>query len=394
MTSRDLIPTQRALCLTAVLSGAFGVGLTISMATPLVSLTLERMGHSTFVVGVAAAIYAGAILLIGPFIPALIHRLGPVPALALGTALSALALLSIPFTAALGLILALRFAMGIGNALEWVVSETWINALPAEGSRGRVVGLYATVWGAGIAGGPLLLTLIGTEGALPFLIAAGILAAALVPLLLARRLAPRLEKPAARGALRSAFRAAPLAVSAAFLCGVGEGSVFSLFPIYGLASGFDSAAAVLLTSVFSAGAIALQAPIGWMADRMDRGRVLAIVALLSALCIALVAPALELPFAVWPVLFIWGGSVAAFYTLGLILLGERFQDGDLASANTVYILAYTIGMIVGPLVSGGAMRLWHPHGLLLALGAASLLYALAVSRRGTGRAAAPSAAEG
>ena len=88
-------------------------------------------------------------------------------------------------------------------------------------------------------------------------------------------------------------------------------------------------------------------------------------------------------------MFLWGGAVAGYYTVGLVLLTERFDAADLASANTTFIMAYTAGMVVGPALGGGAMDLWRPHGLIpvLALPAIGFLW-LIFSRRSHSRAEA------
>jgi hypothetical protein len=50
-----------------------------------------------------------------------------------------------------------------------------------------VLGIYATVLSLGFAAGPLIFSLIGSEGILPFLIGAGIILLAAVPIIMARK---------------------------------------------------------------------------------------------------------------------------------------------------------------------------------------------------------------
>ena len=50
-----------------------------------------------------------------------------------------------------------------------------------------------------------------------------------------------------------------------------------------------------------------------------------------------------------------GGAVAALYVLGLILLGQRFASGPIALANAVFIMCYTAGLGVGPVLVGATM---------------------------------------
>lgn len=63
------------------------------------------------------------------------------------------------------------------------------------------------------------------------------------------------------------------------------------------------------------------------------------------------------------------------YTVGLTLLGQRFQGSALISANAGFVVLYEIGALGGPPLSGYAMDLWNPHGLVIAMGCVCLGYA-------------------
>ena len=60
--------------------------------------------------------------------------------------------------------LALRFLLGAADTGVFIISETWINQMAPQRSRGRVVGLYATSAAAGFSAGPLILSVTGVEG--------------------------------------------------------------------------------------------------------------------------------------------------------------------------------------------------------------------------------------
>ncbi|MEE8271234.1 MAG: MFS transporter [Alphaproteobacteria bacterium] len=270
MTTTDIALAERRLSLTAVLTSAVAAGISIGMTTPLVALVMAAAGHGSLAIGLNAAAQSVTLLAVGPFVPWVINRVGPVPAIVGGLLLSAAALAAFPMVPVLAVWFLLRIALGLGGALDWIVGETWVNSLATGRRRGRVLALYASLWGGGVAVGPLLLNLTGTEGALPFLVGAGLLCLACLPVAAARRLAPAMaEKPSPMGVL-AAVGAAPVAMAAGFMSGFGEGTVFALLPVYGLRSGFEPAAAVLLISVFAAGAILIQPLIGWLADRIDR----------------------------------------------------------------------------------------------------------------------------
>ena len=345
----------RGWTLAAILLSAFGVGISLGLATPLVSVFLEARGYGSGTIGLTASTYAMATLALAAFVPVLASRYGAVRCAVVGGLAAAAALAAFPHMGGLAAYLLLRVIMGIGNSLEWIISETWINRLATERDRGRVVALYATVWGSGVGVGPLVLQVTGTEGSLPFVVGSVLMVLTTVPVLLVRRRLPSLRPDGKRTGLSLIVRGAPVAMLAGLLCGYTEGAFFSLAPVYALEMGATTAAAVAFSSVFAIGSVALQPPTGWLADRVDRTRLLLATALLALACTIGLPLLTSHQVALWPTIFIWGGAAAGFYTLGLVRLGQRFAAQDMASANAAFIMAYTTGMIIGPSVTGVVM---------------------------------------
>jgi len=267
------------------------------------------------------------------------------------------------------------------------VSETWINRIATERTRGRMVAIYAMLWSGGIALGPQLLRLTGTDGWPPFVLAALILAAGAVPLFLARRLAPSLDGQEAVGAAHvgQLWRLAPVALLASFVGGFAEVGAFSLFPLWAVNVGLGSGGAVAMLSVFSIGGLLMQLPIGWLADRFDRERLLVVCGAVAFAGPALLPVVIDRPFLMWPLLFLAGCAVMGFYTLGLTVLGQRFPPEQLAAGNVIFVAAYMIGGIAGPALGGAALDAWMPHGFPVMLAAMFLgfvLFGLTAVRRG------------
>jgi predicted MFS family arabinose efflux permease len=96
----------------------------------------------------------------------------------------------------------------------------------------------------------------------------------------------------------------------------------------------------------------------------------------------LLSPVMGIPWLVWPLLLLWGGTMYGFYTQGIALLGESYPHAKLADANTVFVVVYCAGGIVGPSLGGLAMDWWTPNGLLVFLSVAPLLLAAAWLQRG------------
>ena len=294
-------------------------------------------------------------------------------------AVGALTMLVLPLVVAFLPWFLLRVLVSAGTAIVFVVSEAAINALVDDERRGRVLGLYATVFSIGYAMGPLLVAALGSAGYLPFLVTALLFAAGIPPLLAARgldrALAPGDRRPAT-GAFLGILRRGALPLLAIFGFGIVETSQFALFPVYGLAMGYGERLIGVMLAVWITGNILFQYPVGWLADRLPRILVLALVAGLAALTLFVLPLLIGDSRLIWPLLLVMGGATGAVYTLSLVLVGQRFSGFELALANTVFVMMIEAGMLVGPPTTGLAMSGFGPQGLPLAMAAVLAVVAL------------------
>jgi MFS family permease len=367
--------------LAAVLSSSSGVGLIFGFQPPLMALVLERGGASSFEIGAVTSISAVAVMLCGPLYPRAIGRLGLRLAVIFGIAVCTAALLVMPLLPGFRGWFALRFVTGCALGLEWIASEIWLNRLSTDRTRGTVMGTYATVFAAGVMAGPILLQITGTTGWRPFGVGALCLALTALPLLAAREPPAADAEPRARPQWLRIARAAPTVMLAALIAGLVESAYVSLLPVFALLRGLDEHSSLLLVTVFLAGNVILQLPIGRLGDRLGRQRVLTLCAGVCVIGPILLSAVIGVPWLVWPLLLLWGGTMYGFYTQGIALLGESYPHAELADANTVFVLVYCAGGLVGPSLGGLAMDYWTPNGLLVFLSAAPLLLAVGLLPR-------------
>ena len=202
-----------------------------------------------------------------------------------------------------------------------------MNNVSGDESRGTIMGIYGTVFSIGIIGGPTLLEFTGTRGWRPFAVGAAVLD---IDALAARRIAPRegARRSHSRrcGGLASAVRAAPMVMLAAVVAGLVESADLALLPLFGLHAGIGERASLLLVTVFMAGNVVLQMPIGLLADRFGRRFMLGGCALLERHRAAAAAACIARPALLGPLLFVWGGTLYAFYSQGIALLGRGVSD--------------------------------------------------------------------
>lgn len=376
-----LTPQERRRSLIAVIACISVSGVSLGATMPLLSISLASQGVSSSMIGLNTAMPQIANLLITPFIPRLLRRYGVMNFLIASVLITAAAIPAFYLIPQLWAWFLIRFALGFGGTGLFVVSEFWINQLADDKNRGKLMGLYGTILSCGFASGPFLLMFTGHDGLLPFALIGGISLLGLIPLIIfGTGLTPQIEgRP--KHSFIAILVAAPAATLAGLVYGATESDIFNLLPVYALRSGHTEQMAALVLSVFAAGNIACQMPLGYIADQMNRRLLLLICASAGLIGAALIPFAIHSIWTFVPLLFLYGGVVAGLYTVGLTYLGERFRGADLAAANSAFVMMYALGALTIPPISGIAMDWWNPHGLILVMGTICLIYIIIAAAR-------------
>ncbi|MCJ8147870.1 MFS transporter [Shinella sp. H4-D48] len=360
--------------LIAAVAAISAVGLAIGLGLPLLSIIMEKRGISPTLIGINSAMAGVAAMVAAPFTTRLAHGLGTSNTMLLAIVLAAISGLGFYYIENFWLWFPLRLVFHGAITTLFILSEFWINAAAPPRRRGLVLGIYATVLSLGFAAGPLLFSLLGSQGVLPFAVGAMIILVAAVPIFIARRESPIItEKPDAH--FMRYVLLVPTATAAVFVFGAVEVGGLSLFPIYATRAGFSEPQAALLLTVMGIGNMAFQIPLGMISDRMRDRRglltIMAVVGLIGALSLPLVSQNWMLMAVV---LFVWGGCVAGLYTVGLSHLGSRLVGADLAAANAAFIFCYAVGTVIGPQAIGGAMDVSGNDGFAWAIVGFFVLY--------------------
>jgi MFS family permease len=347
------------------------VGVAIGLGMPLLSVILESRGYSASMIGLNTAIAGVASIAAAPLATPLASRIGVVGAILSMILLGALAFIGFYFAPSFWMWFPLRIALHLALTILFILSEFWISTSAPPHRRGFVLGIYATVLSLGFAGGPWLFSKIGSQGFLPFGVAFALVMVAAVPVIAAWKESPSITHEGdstGSGFLRFIWLV-PTATAAVLVFGAVETGGFALFPVYGARIGYSEADAALLLSMIGLGNVMLQIPLGMVSDRIgDRRKLLlgcAIVGFLGTMLMPHFAGNWHIMAGL---LFVWGGVVAALYTIGLAHLGTQLSGRDLASANAAFVLCYGIGMVLGPQAIGIGMDMFGNNGFGWALG--------------------------
>jgi MFS family permease len=374
---------RRVLSTSAVIAAATIFGLTYSLTAPLIAIDLDHRGYSEAFIGANAAMHAVGVLLIAPFLPRLAAAAGARLLTLGGLVLSALVLALFPLAPSVYWWFPLRVLLGVGAEALFVMSETWTNELADDAVRGRTMALYTAAISLGMVCGPSVLSLIGV-GQAAYLTGAGITVLATLAVALPWVMSPARTEAGGANPLHY-MRLAPIAMATTLLNAAVETAGLSFIALYATGQGWSRQRAMQLISTLMLGAIVLQLPIGWIADRVDRRR------LMLALAVASAAGALVWPLVLgrewltFGVIFIWGGLFVGIYTVMLAMVGARYRGGELVGIYGAMGFAWGAGALVGPSGAGVAMKLSAPFGLPGFVALACALFALFmwVSRRQT-----------
>ena len=385
----ELTPQQRIRCMIALVAALAVVSITSSLNWPILSEALRNQGYSESMIGINAAAQFAGIIVVALAAPRIIPALGFFKAIALGMIVLAVTIIALPAFRSFETWLVIRFLLGMGNSLLFTTGDTWINLIVNDRVRGRWMGIYVTVGMAGWAVGPLLGAYLDPDtywpfvwGLLAILVAAGLL-------LPTRKLDVRLSVPkhGVTLGLAAVFFAAPTVLLASAMFGIVEGAMQSFAHLYTMdvlgAQFRQTGYAVIWVGAIAA--VFFQYPIGWLADKFNRSWLL-IVCVLALMVSIILFPLLveggrdawwqPQGLALWAVVSVWGGSMGGIFTVGITLLGERFRDVELVSANAVFSVLFGVGGLLGPFLTDIAMSAIGPAGFPLSLLAAVVVYAL------------------
>jgi MFS family permease len=336
-----------------------------------VRATLEHF--PTFATGLVMACYYVGYSVGSIAAPVLVHRVGHVRVFAALTSLACATILLqgawiTPIVWAL-----LRVASGFCFAGIYVVAESWLNDRASNRNRGSLLAIYMLVLYGGLGAGQFLLNLSDPGGPYLFMLIAGLIAIALVPMALSAEHAPEITVPSTLS-MRELYSISPLGTAAVAVSGMVSGTLFGLGPVYGGLLGLEPSAIANFMAASILAAVITQWPIGRLSDRAERRTVLVAVCVCGALVAATAtafADARPARLIVFSALF--GGLALTLYSLACSNLNDHLHASQRVSASSSIILVNGAGAVVGPIVIAAFMQPFGPQAYFAGL---SVLMAL------------------
>lgn len=328
-------------------------------------------GFGTFEMSLVMSAYFVGFLGGSRFAPDLIRRVGHVRVFAaLGSLVSAILILFPSVTEPWAWI-TLRVLVGFCFSGIYVTAESWLNNASSNQNRGKALSLYMVVQMLGVITAQGLLTLGDPSGFILFIVPSVLVSLAFAPILLSIAPTPAFAtaKPMAMGTL---FRMAPLSCVAAFLLGGVYSALFGMASVYGGEAGLTVAQISAFVAAIYVGGLVFQFPVGAISDRMDRRKLILIMAALGlgGALIGVVSDSFSL-LLVAAVLI--GGTANPLYGLVIAYANDYLEPDDMAAASGRLVFLNGVGAIGGPVVTGWLMGVFGPPGFFVFLAGLSTL---------------------
>jgi len=347
-----------AVVLSAILLQA-GNGLLIT----LIPLRMTQGGLPTTDVGLVATGYGIGFLIGCLFATKLVRSVGHIRAFAALAAVMASGTLALHITADLIVWIIVRGATGFCLAGLTTVIESWINERTPQSSRGSVLSMYLLSTKLAMGGGPLILGYGDIMGPAFLMLISAFCSLSLVPLTLTRGPSPSLPSTQ-RLTVPALYKIAPAAVVGCVVVGLTNGAVIGLTPAYAASINLNATTIALMMAGLQVGGLAFQWPLGWLSDRIDRRRVIAITAAAVALTSLAISFLTDMPAIVQIALFgAWGGLSLSVYAVCLAHAADRAPRNLMVAMSSSLLLAWAAGAVVGPALASYVMQQIGTQGL-------------------------------
>jgi len=360
---------KKIILIVAMISMA---GITFGITMPLSTLTLKSWGISSTLIGLNSAMPALAAVLTTPFMPKFINYWGQTNVVKFCLVLVATCCICLPLFPDLFSWFILRFLLGAGGTGIWLLSEVWINGFAEDHNRGKIIGAYSALLSLGFIVGVLMFSVIGVESNTAFYLAAGFVLIAAIPVWTMSDLPT--NEMAEDISMWNHMVLSPGLMGSSWMMGFLYAATAYLLPIFALQFDLNYAQSSRTIAWLGSGELAMPLFVGWFADKVDKRKLMIFIALVTIATLSIMPFVFEAPFMRLATLFVLGGAIMSFYSLGLTILGQKFKGSLLASANASFIFFLCLGEIIGPPVIGTAMDLFGTFAFGWSMALFTLIY--------------------
>ena len=267
---------------------------------------------------------------------------------------------------------AMRVASGMCVAGCYTVIEAWLQAKVTNQTRGRTMAVYRVVDMTGSLAAQMIISVLAPASYVSYNILAILCCAALLPLTLTTVKQPD-TPPSPRLRPRLAHERSPLAAAAVVIAALSSASFRMVGPVYGQEVGLSTDQIAYFLSAFGLGGALAQYPIGWLADKYDRRRVLiwlSLAAIASSMVTVYAAGFGTLGIMLSAGLF--GLTTFPIYSVAAAHAHDFASDEERVELSAALMFYFALGAIAAPYLASLLIELYGPRALFLLIAAGHL----------------------
>lgn len=271
----------------------------------------------------------------------------------------------------------LRLITGFAIAGSYTVTESWLNAKLRPDNRGQVMSIYRVVDLAGAIASQNILIILDPQAYISYNIIAIVCCLSLFPLCFTKSKSPEVtHTPSIR--ILETISLSRMAVVATVVAGTSSSSFRMIGPVYGHEIGLTLTQIAWFLSVVFIGATAAQIPVGWLADHMDRRKLLVwISALTTGVCAVIAAGVLPNHIgAVYGAAFCFGFTSWPLFSVAAVYINDLAERDSVVEINASLIFLYACGAIISPLITSYFSAHFGPEGLFYFIGGMHVILVL------------------
>lgn len=268
---------------------------------------------------------------------------------------------------------AMRVASGVCIAGCYTVIEAWLQAKATNETRGRTLGVYRVVDLSGSVAAQMMIGILEPASYVSYNLLAIICCAALLPLTLTTVRQP--ETPSSpRLRPRLAYDRSPLAAAAVVVSALSSASFRMVGPVYGQAVGLSVDQIAYFLAAFVLGGAVAQYPVGWLADKFDRRRVLIwlSIAAIASSAITISAAGLGTP-GIMLTAGLFGLTTFPIYSVAAAHAHDFAGDDERVELSAALMFYFALGAIAAPYVASLLITAYGPEALFIMIAVGHVL---------------------
>lgn len=357
----------------ALFLSVFMLQLGFGGVVPLDALSGTQIGFSPQQIGMLGSAHFFGFFIGCWWAPRLMGEVGHSRAFAAFTAAGTIAIMSHmmlidPWAWAL-----MRVASGLAVAGCYTILEAWLQSKVTNQTRGRAMGAYRIVDVLGNLGAQIIIAFLEPAAYVSYNLLALISCAALFPLLLSRTEAPPVgAAPRLRPML--AWERSPLGAVGVVVSGITGAAFRMVGPIYAIAIGLGADRIALYLSAYVLGGALAQLPVGWIADKFDRRKVLMWISVASILgCAAMIAGSHGGIVTIFLSAGFFGFTTFPIYSVSTAHAHDFASQDERVELSAAHMFLYAVGATASPLIAAALIAAYGPAAMFVFIAVAHVV---------------------